>query len=79
MHEHFMIELKAHDLTKRIFNECVHMMKHIQANFLDESTYTDAGAWSAAQVLVTVNFNYVLEAMPALPVDYSKRHHLRLP
>ena len=76
MHEHFMIQLEVHDLTKGIFTDCVHMMKHIQKKFLDESTYTDAGAWSAAQVLVTVNFNCVLGAMPALPVDYSMRHHL---
>lgn len=69
-----MIELEAYDLTKRIFTECVHMMKHIQENFLDKGTY--AGVRSAAQVLVTVNFNYVLEAMPALPIDYTKRHQL---
>ena len=52
------------------------MMKHIQKKFLDEGTYTDQGAWAGAQTLVTVNYNYVLEAMPAFPVGYSERHHL---
>ena len=76
MHEHFLKDLEVHELTKGIFRECVEMMKHIQKKFLDEDTYTDKGAWAAAQTLVTINYNYVLEAMPAFPVDYSERHHL---
>jgi AcrR family transcriptional regulator len=76
MHEHFLKDLEVHELTKGIFRECVEMMKHIQKKFLDDGTYTDQGAWAAAQTLVTVNYNYVLEAMPAFPVDYSERHHL---
>ena len=76
MHEHFLKDLEVHELTKGIFRECVEMMKHIQKEFLDVGTYTDKGAWAAAQTLVTINYNYVLEAMPAFPVDYSERHHL---
>lgn len=76
MHEHFLKDLEVHELTKGIFRECVEMMKHIQKKFLDEGTHTDKGAWAAAQTLVTINYNYVLEAMPAFPIDYSERHHL---
>lgn len=76
MHEHFMKDLEVHELTKSIFRQSVEMMGHIQNRFLGQGTYTDKGAWSAAQILVTVNYNYVLEAMPALPASYSERHHL---
>lgn len=76
MHEHFLKDLEVHDLTKGIFCECVEMMKHIQKKFLEHGTYTDKGAWTGAQTLVTVNYNYVLEAMPAFPSDCSERHHL---
>lgn len=76
MHEHFMKDLEVHDLTKGIFRQSVEMMSHIQQKFLEDGTYTHKGAWAAAQVLVTVNYNYVLEAMPAFPVGYSERHHL---
>ena len=76
MHEHFMKDLEVHELTKAIFRQSVEMMGRIQHRFLEQGTYTDKGAWSAAQILVTVNYNYVLEAMPALPAGYSERHHL---
>ena len=76
MHEHFMKDLEVHDLTKAIFRQSVEMMGHIQHKFFEQGTYTDKGTWSAAQILVTVNYNYVLAAMPALPADYSERHHL---
>lgn len=76
MYEHFLKDLEVHELTKGLFRECVGMMKHIQKKFLDDGTYTDKGAWVAAQTLVTINYNYVLEAMPAFPADHSERHHL---
>lgn len=76
MHEHFMKDLEVHDLTKAIFRQSVEMMTHIQRKFLEPGTYTHKGAWAAAQVLVTIDYNYVLEAMPGFPADYSERHHL---
>ena len=76
MHEHFLQDLTVHDLTKRIFRECVQMMEQIQRKFLQEGTCSSNGAWAAAQLLVTLNYNHVLEAMPAFPQDYSQRHHL---
>lgn len=76
MHEHFIRDLEVHDLTKRIFRECVQMMEQIQKKFLEDGTYSSNGAWAASQLLVTLNYNYVLAAMPGFPRDYSLRHHL---
>jgi len=76
MHELFMQNLEVHDLTKAIFRECVDMMKHIQDKFMEQGKYSDKGAWAAAQLLVTVDYNFVLEAMPAFPSDSAERHDL---
>lgn len=76
MHEHFQKRLEVHDLTKQIFKQCVGLMKTVQAQFLDDESYTDAGAWYATQLLVTIDYNYLLRAMPALPEDHTTRHNL---
>lgn len=76
MHEHFIAKLEVHGLTKKIFRECVQLMHMVQAKFCSEGQYTEKGAWAAAQLLVTVNYNFVLEAMPAFPSDPNERHHL---
>lgn len=76
MHEHFQQRLEVHDLTKQIFKQCVGLMKAVQGRFLDEGTYTEAGAWYATQFLVTIDYNYLLRAMPALPEDHDARHNL---
>jgi len=76
MHEHFMRDLEIHDLTKGIFRECVEMMMHIQQRFLEDGAFSTKGAWSAAQLLVTLNYNHVLHATPGFPSHYSDRHHL---
>ena len=65
-----------HELTKKIFKVAVALMRALQVRFLDVSHYTDAGAWNATQILVTVSYNYLLRAMPALPEDHGKRHKL---
>lgn len=49
MHEHFMKDLEVHELTKSIFRQSVEMRRLIQSRFLEQGTYTDKGAWSAAQ------------------------------
>lgn len=76
MNEHFQQSLEVHDLTKQIFKKCVDLMKAVQARFLESGSYTDAGAWYATQLLVTLNYNYILRAMPALPEDHTARHNL---
>lgn len=76
MHEHFQQRLEAHALTKGIFKQCVELMKAVQLRFLPDGQYTDAGAWYATQLLVTIDYNYLLRAMPALPEDHGLRHDL---
>lgn len=76
MHEHFLQNLKVHNLTKRIFTECVVMMEKIQQMYCKGVACSSQGSWAAAQLLVTIDYNYVLSAMPALPADSEQRHEL---
>ena len=76
MHEQFQARLKVHELTKGIFKQSVALMKATQDRFLPANSYSDAGAWYAAQLLVTVDYNYLLRAMPAFPEDHQTRHNL---
>ncbi|MGV0960244.1 MAG: TetR/AcrR family transcriptional regulator [Limnohabitans sp.] len=76
MHEDFQENLSVDPQTKKIFLGCVGMLKKAQEQFLDESSCTESGAFAAAQLLVTINYNYVLKAMPGLPVDVQKRHRM---
>lgn len=76
MHEHFMANLQVHQATQQIFRECVALMEAVQKAGLEEGTYTKTGAFSAAQLLVTIDYNYVLMAMPGLPRDAGERHRL---
>lgn len=76
MHEHFLQNLKVHSLTKRIFIQCVEIMKQIQTLYLKGVACSSQGAWAAAQLLVTTDYNYALKAMPGLPVDKKQRHEL---
>ncbi len=76
MNEFFLSELKTDPQTIRIFKETVALMKHIQAHFLPMRSFTDTGAYAGAQILVSANYFYVLNAMPALPRDPKVRHGL---
>lgn len=76
MHERFLETLEVHDLTKEIFRQCVEMMSKIQQHFYPSEGHTIAGAMAASQILVTIDYNSVLRAMPALPSDHTARHHL---
>lgn len=75
MNENFNTNLQNHPITERIFSECVTMMQVIQQRVVKQG-YSDAGARSAAQLLVSLNFHYTLKAMPALPEDTTARHSL---
>jgi AcrR family transcriptional regulator len=75
MNEYFKRDLESHDLTKKIFGECIQMMMHIQKQCL-QGGYTEAGAYSSAQLLVSIDFHYAMRAMPALPADPVQRHKL---
>lgn len=76
MHEIFLAELKVDERTQKIFCKLVDLMRRVQEVHLTASSHTDNGAFFAAQILVTVNYNYVLQAMPAMPRETSLRHAL---
>lgn len=76
MHEFFMEELAVAPQTKRIFKELVGLMQAIQSHYLKDQSCTLAGTYAAAQLMVTLNYNYVLQAMPAFPEDPKQRHAL---
>lgn len=76
MHEDFLEKLQVDPRTKKIFLECVDLMRCIQRDFMRGAAASDTGAFAAAQLLITINYNYVLKAMPALPVSADQRHRL---
>lgn len=76
MHELFMEELDAHPQTKALFMHCCHLMRQIQQVHLPQGTGTDVGAYAAAQLIFTINYNHVLKAMPGLPRDWATRHRM---
>lgn len=76
MHEFFMEELEAAPQTKQIFKELVDLMQATQEHYLADQHCTATGAYAAAQLMVTLNYNYVLQAMPGLPRDDQIRHQL---
>lgn len=76
MHEFFMEELEAAPKTKQIFKELVDLMQAMQRHYLADQRCSATGAYAAAQLMVTLNYNYVLQAMPGLPRDGQIRHQL---
>lgn len=76
INEHFMEDLEVAEPTKEAFRESVEMMRCVQRKFLKGTHFSDAGAFAAAQLLLTINYNYVIRAMPALPMDAEIRHRL---
>ena len=76
MHEFFMEELEVAPQTKRIFKELAGLMQSIQKHYLADQKCTAEGAYAAAQLMVTLNYNYVLQAMPAFPRVHQDRHNL---
>lgn len=76
MHEDFLGNLKVDPRTKKIFLECVELMRCVQKVFMKGTAASDTGAFAAAQLLITINYNYVLKAMPALPGSADLRHRL---
>lgn len=76
MHEVFMESLKTDEQTKGIFLATVKIMRKVQQHFFPENSQSETGALAATQLLVTINYNYVLKAMPGLPRDADQRHSL---
>ena len=75
MNEYFKKQLDSHELTKKIFVECIQMMQRIQQTH-GIHIETDISARSAAQLLVTLNFDYAMKAMRAFPAEPETRHEL---
>lgn len=76
MHEIFQEKLTVDPRTKAIFLRCVDLMREIQKMHMDGTHASDVGAFAATQLLVTINYNYVLKAMPGLPMNSETRHQL---
>ena len=76
MHEDFLEKLNVNSETKKIFMSCVNVMRLVQRRFLEAKSFSDQGAFAAAQLIITINYNYVLRAMPGLTVDDDDRHRL---
>lgn len=76
MHELFLESLKTDVQTREIFMSAVEIMRGVQKRFLPAGTYSDTGAFAASQLCTSINYNYVLKAMPALPRNPQNRHRL---
>ena len=76
MNEDFLEKLNVNSETKKIFMACVNLMRLVQRRFLEHKSFSDQGAFAAAQLIITINYNYVLRAMPGLTVDHDDRHRL---
>lgn len=76
MHELFMETLQVHPQTQSLFKQCLELMKHIQRVHLPTGKGSDVGAYAAAQLIFTINYNHVLRAMPGLPRDPQTRHQM---
>ena len=76
MHEDFLEKLNVNSETKKIFMACVNLMRLVQGQFLEAKSFSDQGAFAAAQLIITLNYNYVLRAMPGFIVNDNDRHRL---
>lgn len=76
MHEDFQEDLQINDVTKQIFLNCVDLLHRVRQRFIDDNATKDAKDFAAAQLVISLNYNYVLGAMPGLPADPERRHPL---
>jgi len=76
INEHVMEDLEIAEPTKLVFLHSVNLMRCVQKKFLESTANSEAGAFAAAQISLTINYNYVIRAMPALPRDAQLRHRL---
>lgn len=76
MHEDFQEDLKINPLTKQIFLEGVDLMHQVRLRFINPGATKDEKDFAAAQLMITINYNHVLNAMPGLPPDPEQRHQL---
>ena len=75
MHEQFLQEKQIDDQTKGIFSATCAFLGASVSKFAD-ATPSSENVYAAVQLLVTLNYNYVLGAMPAFPQEAELRHSL---
>lgn len=76
MYEFYLEALQIDPRTKGIFMGLVQIMERLQQRFAQGRPYAAAGAYAAAQCMITINYTYLLKAMPAYPEDPQTRHAL---
>lgn len=76
MYEDYACGLRIHEKTKEIFRELVELIKYTDQFFYANSERSKDCYYACAQLLVTLNFEYVLSAMPGLPRDEVARHSM---
>lgn len=77
MYDDFEEEMRIHPITKMIFMACVNVVFSIRKRFRDPSSHQlESRDFAAAQLMITLNFNYVMNAMPGLPANPERRHRL---
>ena len=62
--------------SQQIHFECVDMMVQLQRHYLGGGGHDYQAAKNTAQLLITINFNYVMNAMRSLPSDSLERHRV---
>ncbi len=76
MNEDFLEDLMIDPATKKIFLAGVDLMHRVRTRFLRGGPTQDSRDFASAQVIITLNYNYVLRAAPGLPSDQVMRHRL---
>lgn len=74
MHEIFLLEGKIDDQTKEIFKATTTTLSELLIQYGIRPT--QQVVFAAVQLLVTINNNYVLMAMPGLPADHDTRQRM---
>lgn len=72
----FEAELQTHPLTKSIFQRGMALMRGVRQHFHPQSPCLDSQVFAATQLLITLNYNWAMKAMPGMPRDSETRHRL---
>ena len=75
MHELFLEQLETTDETKEIFVSTIELIEAVRFK-TQPDIGSIAGSYAATQMLVNINYNYAMAAMPGLPADDEVRHTL---
>lgn len=76
MYEDYANGLEIHEKTNRMFMGLVELINAIDDHFNPGVARHKSCYFASAQLLVTLNFEYVLSAMPGLPQSAELRHKM---